>query len=132
MKTRPRQLSLRQPLVMTMKKPTGAAASHVLAGEDAPLPITRRFVGTDAAAEYLCLSPRYLQQLRMDGNGPPYRCFGRFVVYMIEDLDRWADEQPVFRSTSDRVSLEGGQKGKAGAAPPGEKGTPKASKEARE
>lgn len=132
MKTRPRQLSLRQPLVMTMKKPAGAAASHVLAGDDVPLPITRRFVGTDAAGEYLCLSPRYLQQLRMDGNGPPYRCFGRFVVYTIEDLDCWADEQPAFRSTSDRVSLEGSQKEKTGAAPPGRKGTPKASKEARE
>ncbi len=130
MKTRPRQLSLRQPLVMTMKETT--AASRAPAGDDAPLPITRRFVGTDAAGEYLCLSPRYLQQLRMDGNGPPYRCFGRFVVYTIEDLDRWADEQPAFRSTSDRVSLEGGKKGKVGAAQPGGKATLKASKEASE
>ena len=70
-------------------------------------------------------------QLGMDGNGPPYRCFGRFVVYTIEDLDLWADEQPAFRSTSDRVSLEGGQKGKAGAVPPGGRGR-KASKEAKE
>src|SRR3546814_12861725 len=76
------------------------AANHVPAGDDAPLPITRRFVGTDAAGEYLCLSPRYMQQLRMDGNGPPYRCFGRFVVYTIEDLDRWA------RSAARRVGKE--------------------------
>jgi hypothetical protein len=127
MKTRPRQLSLRQPLVMTMKETK--TASHAPAGDDAPLPITRRFVGTDAAGEYLCLSPRYLQQLRMDGNGPPYRCFGRFVVYTIEDLDRWADEQPAFRSTSDRLSAHGGQKREADAAPLGRKRT---SKEARE
>lgn len=129
MKTRPRQLSLRQPLVMTMKEPK--AASHVPAGNNAPLPITRRFVGTDAAGEYLCLSPRYLQQLRMDGNGPPYRCFGRFVVYMIEDMDRWADEQPAFRSTSDRVSAHGGQKGEAGTAAIERRRAPKAAKEAR-
>lgn len=127
MKTKPRQLSLRQPLVMTMKEPK--AASHVPAGDDAPLPITRRFVGADAAGEYLCLSPRYLQQLRMDGDGPPYRCFGRFVVYTIEDLDRWADEQPTFRSTSDRVSVREGQKGKAGAAPLGRTRAPKVPKE---
>lgn len=130
MKTRPRQLSLRQPLVMTIREPK--AANHVPAGDDAPLPITRRFVGTDAAGEYLCLSPRYMQQLRMDGNGPPYRCFGRFVVYTIEDLDRWADEQPAFRSTSDRLSAHRGLKREADAAPLGRRRTPKTPKEARE
>ena len=57
---------------------------------DPPKP-DRRFLDTDAAADYLGLSPRTLQKHRVYGGGPPFRKFGRRVLYALDDLDRWAD-----------------------------------------
>ncbi|MBM4185673.1 MAG: helix-turn-helix domain-containing protein [Gemmatimonadetes bacterium] len=45
------------------------------------------------AAEYLSLSQSYLAQLRMTGDGPPFRMFGRAVRYRREDIDAWTDER---------------------------------------
>lgn len=99
MTKKPHPLSLRQPLVL--KGGPGGSAPSARAAPDAPLPIARRFVDTVTAAEYLCMSPRTLEKYRVHGGGPPFRRFGGRVVYAIEDLDRWADGQPVLRSTSD-------------------------------
>ena len=57
---------------------------------DPPKP-DRRFLDTDAAADYLGLSPRTLQKHRVYGGGPPFRKFGRRVLYALDDLDSWAD-----------------------------------------
>ena len=57
---------------------------------DRPRP-NRRFLDTVAAADYLGLSPRTLQKHRVYGGGPPFRKFGRRVLYALEDLDTWAD-----------------------------------------
>ncbi|MFZ5558496.1 MAG: helix-turn-helix transcriptional regulator [Pseudomonadota bacterium] len=99
MTKKPHPLSLRQPLVL--KSGPGGPSPSAPSAPDAPLPIARRFVDTVAAAEYLCMSPRTLEKYRVHGGGPPFRRFGGRVVYAIEDLDRWADGQPVLRSTSD-------------------------------
>ena len=53
----------------------------------------RRFLDTPTAADYLGLSPRTLQKQRVYGGGPPYRKFGRRVLYARGDLDAWADAQ---------------------------------------
>jgi hypothetical protein len=37
---------------------------------------------------------RQLQQLRFRGKGPPFRKFGKSVLYDILAFDRWAAEQP--------------------------------------
>lgn len=62
--------------------------------------VRRRFLDNDAAAEYLCLSPRTLEKLRVIGDGPAFRKLGRRVVYALEDLDIWADRRRQ-ESTSD-------------------------------
>ena len=48
------------------------------------------FLNTEQAAFYLGLSPRTLQQLRGDGEGPRFRRHCRFVRYHIDDLDSWS------------------------------------------
>ena len=50
----------------------------------------RRFLHTIPAADYLGLSPRTLEKLRILGGGPMYHKLGRRVVYAIEDIDQWA------------------------------------------
>lgn len=102
MTKKPHPLSLRHPLTLR-GGPDSAAPStpETPATPNAPLPIARRFVDTVAAAEYLCMSPRTLEKHRVHGGGPLFRRFGGRIVYAIEDLDRWADGQPVLRSTSD-------------------------------
>lgn len=52
------------------------------------------------AAEHLRLSPRTLERMRLEGNGPRFRRFGRRVVYATEDLRTWADAR-AFHSTSE-------------------------------
>lgn len=62
-----------------------------LAPLDGPVRPDRRFLDTVAAADYLGLSPRTLQKHRVYGGGPPFRKFGRRVLYALEDLESWAD-----------------------------------------
>lgn len=52
------------------------------------------------AAAFLKLSPRTLEKKRVLGDGPPFRKFGRRVLYAIGDLERWAAERTC-ESTSD-------------------------------
>lgn len=94
---KPHPLSLREPLIMK----GGPSSAEPRTTTAAPLPITRRFVDTVAAGEYLCMSAKTLEKHRCTGGGPLFRRFGGRVVYSIEELDEWADKQPSLRSTSD-------------------------------
>jgi excisionase family DNA binding protein len=52
------------------------------------------------AAELLRVSQRTLERWRLEGSGPPFRRFGRRVVYARQDLEDWATKR-VFSSTSE-------------------------------
>ena len=52
-----------------------------------PLP---RYLGPEDAAEYLGLSPKTLQRMRVTGEGPAYVKVRRRVIYDRLDLDDWA------------------------------------------
>ncbi len=58
------------------------------------------FLTTEEAANYLRLSPRTLEKMRVTGEGPPFRKLGRRVLYVKSDLDAWAEAQRR-KSTSD-------------------------------
>ncbi len=58
------------------------------------------FLSTKQAAEYLGLSHRTLEKLRVVGGSPEYRKHGQRVLYAREDLQAWSDERRR-RSTSD-------------------------------
>lgn len=49
-----------------------------------------RYLRTPEAARYLGLSGRTLEKHRMFGTGPAYLKLGGRVVYVLEDLQRWA------------------------------------------
>ncbi len=59
-----------------------------------------RYLTNDEAAEFLRLSPRTLEKLRVIGGGPRFRKFGRRVMYAVHDLEAWADAR-AFEMTSD-------------------------------
>ena len=48
-----------------------------------------RYFGQEQAAEYLGLSPRTLQRMRVTGEGPRYAKMRRRVIYDRLDLDEW-------------------------------------------
>jgi len=48
------------------------------------------FLSNDQAAQFLNLSPRTLEKMRVVGGGPVFRKFGRRVMYELDDLQRWA------------------------------------------
>lgn len=56
------------------------------------------------AANFLRLSPRTLERMRISGQGPPFVAAGRRRIYRIVDLQEWANER-TFQSTSE-VSLD--------------------------
>ena len=49
-----------------------------------------RYLGPEEAAQYLGLSPKTLQRMRVTGEGPPYVKVRRRVIYDRLDLDDWA------------------------------------------
>ena len=60
-----------------------------------------RLLTAQQAAEYLGLTPRFLEMRRFNGNGPPYiRISSRCVRYQMSDLRIWT-EQLRRTSTSD-------------------------------
>ena len=65
-----------------------------------PTPVTARYLRTPDAAVHLGLSARTLEKHRCYGTGPVYRKLGGRIVYLISDLDAWA-ELGLRRSTSD-------------------------------
>lgn len=60
----------------------------------------KRYLTNNEAALYLGLGRQTLPKLRLRGNGPVFRKFGRSVRYAIEDLDAWAKDR-CRRSTSE-------------------------------
>jgi hypothetical protein len=61
---------------------------------------------TGQAAKRLGLSERYLEILRVRGDGPPFVSFGRCVRYRPSDLDVWVGTR-LRRSTSDQPNATG-------------------------
>jgi hypothetical protein len=59
-----------------------------------------RYVRTQEAARLLDLSARTLEKYRCHGTGPTFRKLGGRVVYLIDDLEAWADHAAC-HSTSD-------------------------------
>ena len=59
-----------------------------------------RYLTTEDAAQWLKLSKRYLEALRLRGGGPHFISYGRAVRYAVEDLDAWAASRKR-KSTSD-------------------------------
>ena len=57
------------------------------------------FLTNSEAADFLRLSPRTLEKQRVVGGGPPFRKFGRRVLYDQADLQKWAEDRR-FDSTS--------------------------------
>ena len=53
--------------------------------------LSPRYLRTAEAARYLSLSPRTLEKHRTYGTGPAYRKIGGRVVYVLADLNAWAD-----------------------------------------
>ena len=60
---------------------------------------TQDFLSNAQAAEYLTLSPRTLEKLRVVGGGPLYRKLGRRVIYAVSDLKDWADARACASTT---------------------------------
>ena len=58
------------------------------------------FLTTVQAADFLGLSPRTLEKMRVLGGGPRYRKHGRYVRYHIDDLNAWSSSR-THDSTSD-------------------------------
>lgn len=50
-----------------------------------------RFVDTEAAARYLSLDTHTLACYRSLDTGPTFYKFGRYVRYVVADLDAWAE-----------------------------------------
>ena len=48
------------------------------------------FLNTAQAAHYICLSPKTLEKMRVEGGGPKFRKHGRYVLYHIRDLEHWS------------------------------------------
>lgn len=61
---------------------------------------SRHFLTQTEAGDYLRLSPRTLQNMRVTGDGPVYRKHGRLVFYRMEDLIAWSEASKQ-ESTSD-------------------------------
>jgi len=60
-----------------------------------------RLLRTEEAARWLGLSGRTLEKHRCCGTGPSYRKLGGRVLYLLDDLEAWIDENER-RSTSHR------------------------------
>jgi molybdenum cofactor biosynthesis enzyme MoaA len=65
-----------------------------------PAPSSPRYLSCEEAGDYLRMSPRTLEKLRVVGGGPRFRKFGRRVLYAATDLDSWANDR-ICLSTSD-------------------------------
>lgn len=51
------------------------------------------YLTTEAAAQFLSLSPKTLEKYRVTGGGPRFRKHGRRVLYAKDDLKDWSDER---------------------------------------
>ncbi|MGE0851998.1 MAG: helix-turn-helix domain-containing protein [Hyphomicrobiaceae bacterium] len=51
------------------------------------------FLTIDEAARFMRVNRRTLDNHRWKQTGPPYRRHGGRIVYHLEDVKRWSDEQ---------------------------------------
>lgn len=58
------------------------------------------YLTTEEAATEVRLSPRTLEKMRVQGNGPRFRKHGRRVLYARVDLEAWSANH-AFEMTSD-------------------------------
>jgi predicted DNA-binding transcriptional regulator AlpA len=66
-------------------------------------PVTKGYLRTIAAAQYLDIGKSTLERKRIDGAGPKFRILGsKIVIYAITDLDAWASQQ-VLSSTAEKA-----------------------------
>lgn len=63
------------------------------------------FLNTALAARYLGLSPRTLEKMRTLGYGPKYRKHGRYVRYLISELDEWSGAHQRLSTMNEQLSL---------------------------
>ncbi|WP_417491838.1 helix-turn-helix transcriptional regulator [Maricaulis sp.] len=63
--------------------------------------IKPRYVNTFKAAEYLGMSPSYMNKMRLTGDGPPFAKIGTRVAYDLDDLAAWVEARKQ-TSTSDK------------------------------
>ncbi len=68
---------------------------------------TKHYISREQAADYLTgqglpVAKTTLQKLATVGGGPAYRRFGKYAVYLTDDLDAWATQKlsPARHSTS--------------------------------
>lgn len=65
------------------------------------------FVGTREAAEFLRLSRKTLDRLRVSGDGPVFHKFGSRVRYARSDLEAWAAGRRRASTSDDGSALAG-------------------------
>lgn len=81
------------------------AARRIGASERASPAGRSRYLDPAQAAELLHMSRSTMDKLRCIGGGPPFRKFGRKILYEIGDLEAWAAAHQRFSSTSNADSL---------------------------
>jgi hypothetical protein len=64
-------------------------------------PVRDGFAPQKLVADFLGLSERTMERLRLEGRGPAFHKFGRRVMYQWRDVFAWADAQRR-TSTSDK------------------------------
>jgi hypothetical protein len=63
-------------------------------------------VSVKKAAQMVDLSPSTLNDMRVDGDGPPFIYIRGAVRYLVDDLRAWASERPRFRSVTEARVFE--------------------------
>ena len=76
--------------------------------------IVSRYLTNTEAADFLTLSPKTLNKLRVIGGGPRFRKLGRRVAYSLADLEEWATRR-VCETTSDPIHPSNARRSKARA-----------------
>jgi excisionase family DNA binding protein len=71
--------------------------------------VQQRYLTTAQAAAYLGVSPGHLVNLRTQGLGPTYACFGRSVRYDLSDLDSFMADRKQASKPSRQAQTEGRQ-----------------------
>jgi hypothetical protein len=56
----------------------------------------------DAAAAFVCLSPRTLEKLRCTGTGPAFFKIGKRCLYRVEDLVAWVESNRMTSTSSEK------------------------------
>jgi excisionase family DNA binding protein len=68
----------------------------------------RLFFTEPELAKVLTVSRDTVRRMRREGNGPPYQKVRGRVLFRVEDVVAWLDNQPRYQSRGDEISREGG------------------------